>query len=104
MKSSYAHYPSLAERVVVITGGATGIGATMVEHFAAQSAKVAFFDKEPAPENLFLRGVLCQQLRFVILPQATKIAVPPTVGFLVQLLKGTSLASNACRDRIDRCR
>ena len=34
-----------------------------------------------------------QQLRFVILPQATKIAVPPTAGFLVQLLKGTSLAS-----------
>lgn len=34
-----------------------------------------------------------QQLRFVIAPQALKIAVPPTVGFLVQLLKGTSLAS-----------
>ncbi len=34
-----------------------------------------------------------QQLRFVILPQALRIAVPPTVGFLVQLLKGTSLAS-----------
>ena len=34
-----------------------------------------------------------QQLRFVILPQALRIATPPTVGFLVQLLKGTSLAS-----------
>jgi polar amino acid transport system permease protein len=34
-----------------------------------------------------------QQLRFVVLPQALQIAVPPTVGFLVQLLKGTSLAS-----------
>jgi polar amino acid transport system permease protein len=34
-----------------------------------------------------------QQLRFVVLPQAAKIAVPPTVGFMVQLLKGTSLAS-----------
>jgi polar amino acid transport system permease protein len=33
------------------------------------------------------------QMRFVILPQALRIAVPPTVGFLVQLLKGTSLAS-----------
>jgi polar amino acid transport system permease protein len=33
------------------------------------------------------------QLRFIILPQALRIAVPPTVGFLVQLLKGTSLAS-----------
>jgi polar amino acid transport system permease protein len=33
------------------------------------------------------------ELRFVILPQAFRIAVPPTVGFMVQVLKGTSLAS-----------
>jgi polar amino acid transport system permease protein len=32
-------------------------------------------------------------LRLVIMPQAVRIAVPPTVGFLVQLIKGTSLAS-----------
>jgi polar amino acid transport system permease protein len=29
----------------------------------------------------------------VILPQAFRIAIPPTVGFMVQVLKGTSLAS-----------
>jgi polar amino acid transport system permease protein len=34
-----------------------------------------------------------QQLRYVILPQAFKISIPPTVGFLVQVIKGTSLAS-----------
>jgi polar amino acid transport system permease protein len=34
-----------------------------------------------------------QQLIYVILPQALKIAVPPTVGFLVQVIKGTALAS-----------
>lgn len=33
------------------------------------------------------------QMRYVILPQALKMAVPPTVGFLVQLLKSTALAS-----------
>jgi polar amino acid transport system permease protein len=33
------------------------------------------------------------QLRHVILPQAFRIAIPPTVGFLVQLIKGTSVAS-----------
>lgn len=33
------------------------------------------------------------QLRHVIIPQATRIAIPPTVGFLVQLIKGTSIAS-----------
>jgi len=34
-----------------------------------------------------------QQLRLVILPQAMRISIPPTVGFLAQLIKGTSIAS-----------
>jgi len=34
-----------------------------------------------------------QRMRHVILPQAGKIAIAPTVGFLVLLLKSTSLAS-----------
>jgi len=34
-----------------------------------------------------------RQLRLVVLPQAFTIAIPPTVGFLVQLIKNTSLAS-----------
>lgn len=34
-----------------------------------------------------------QQLLHVILPQAVKIATPPTVGFMVQIVKNTSLAS-----------
>ena len=33
------------------------------------------------------------QMRYVILPQALRIAIPPTVGFLVQLVKSTALAS-----------
>ncbi|MES2942826.1 MAG: amino acid ABC transporter permease [Pseudomonadota bacterium] len=34
-----------------------------------------------------------EQLQYVVLPQAVKIAIPPTVGFLVQVVKGTALAS-----------
>ena len=34
-----------------------------------------------------------EQLRYIVLPQALRIAVPPTVGFLVQVIKGTALAS-----------
>jgi polar amino acid transport system permease protein len=34
-----------------------------------------------------------QQMRHVILPQAARIAIPPTVGFLVQVVKNTSLTS-----------
>lgn len=36
---------------------------------------------------------LREQLRHVIGPQALRVAVPPTVGFLVQVIKGTALAS-----------
>ncbi|MGB0664650.1 MAG: SDR family NAD(P)-dependent oxidoreductase [Pontibacterium sp.] len=39
-----AHYPGLAEQTVFISGGATGIGESLVRHFAAQKAKVAFVD------------------------------------------------------------
>lgn len=33
------------------------------------------------------------RMRYIVLPQAARIAVAPTVGFLVQLIKGTSLAA-----------
>ena len=41
---AFANYPSLRGQRVFITGGGTGIGAAMVEAFAAQGAQVAFVD------------------------------------------------------------
>jgi NAD(P)-dependent dehydrogenase (short-subunit alcohol dehydrogenase family) len=41
-----AVYPSLKGRTVLVTGGAGGIGASIVSHFAAQGAKVGFLDKD----------------------------------------------------------
>jgi NAD(P)-dependent dehydrogenase (short-subunit alcohol dehydrogenase family) len=46
--TSSAHYPSLQDRSVLITGGATGIGATLVEQFVAQGARVGFIDLDAA--------------------------------------------------------
>jgi len=40
----YTHYASLADRAVFITGGATGIGAKLVEAFVAQGSRVGFID------------------------------------------------------------
>jgi len=41
-----ANYPSLEDKVVIITGGASGIGTSIVEQFLHQGSKVAFLDKE----------------------------------------------------------
>ena len=42
--TTFARYPSLVDRTVLITGGATGIGASLVQAFADQGAKVGFLD------------------------------------------------------------
>jgi polar amino acid transport system permease protein len=44
-----------------------------------------------AAEALGLR--YAARMRHVVLPQAWKIALPPTVGYMVQVVKGTSLAA-----------
>jgi NAD(P)-dependent dehydrogenase (short-subunit alcohol dehydrogenase family) len=44
MPSNFARYPSLDGTPVVISGGASGIGETIVREFAAQGSKVGFVD------------------------------------------------------------
>jgi len=53
-----SRYPSLRNRLVVISGGATGIGRSMVEAFARQEARVVFLDIQDAPAQELIRTVV----------------------------------------------
>ena len=57
MQMNDANYPSLRDRVVFVTGGATGIGAAHVAHFAAQGARVAFVDIQAAPAKALVKAI-----------------------------------------------
>jgi len=54
---SGARYPSLRDKIVLITGGATGIGAAMVKQFALQGSKVAFLDVDAQSAAGLLQGI-----------------------------------------------
>lgn len=46
-----ARYPSLEDMPVLVTGGATGIGANIVRAFHEQGARIAFIDVQDQPSN-----------------------------------------------------
>lgn len=55
---SGAHYPSLQDRHVFISGAATGIGAALLTHFAAQGSRVSFVDIDDGAAQ-----TLCDQVQ-----------------------------------------
>ena len=100
--SSFAVYPSLRDRAVLVTGGASGIGASIVEHFADQGASVGFIDLDAAGASRLIdalgaRAKNCHfaaadlrdipQLRQAVAALREKLAKPVTV-----------LVNNAARD------
>jgi NAD(P)-dependent dehydrogenase (short-subunit alcohol dehydrogenase family) len=54
---NFAIYPSLRDRVVVVSGGASGIGESIVEAFARQHAQVVFLDIQNS-----LADALCRRI------------------------------------------
>ncbi|RUV64734.1 SDR family NAD(P)-dependent oxidoreductase, partial [Mesorhizobium sp. M5C.F.Ca.IN.020.29.1.1] len=55
MSKQFATYPSLTDRVVLISGGASGIGADMVRAFVANGARVSFLDVQDEPAEALVR-------------------------------------------------
>jgi NAD(P)-dependent dehydrogenase (short-subunit alcohol dehydrogenase family) len=62
MQIENAIYPSLKGKPIVITGGGSGIGASIVEHFCAQNAKVAFVDIAADESAALAESISCRGL------------------------------------------
>ncbi len=56
-ETRWASYPSLKGRVVVVTGGASGIGESIVEAFAQQGSRVVFLDVQDEEAEVLVRRV-----------------------------------------------
>jgi NAD(P)-dependent dehydrogenase (short-subunit alcohol dehydrogenase family) len=55
--SSWAVYPSLKNRSVLVTGGGSGIGAQIVRRFCEQGSKVAFIDVDRAASEALVQEI-----------------------------------------------
>src|SRR5260221_11347238 len=57
MTEADAIYPSLRERMTFVTGGGSGIGESLVEHFCAQRARVTFVDIAGPPSDALVKRI-----------------------------------------------
>lgn len=81
---------TFSQGVTAIAGLSIYAGAYMAEIFRGSIAAIPRGQSEAA-EALGMHYL--QRMRYVILPQAMKIAVPPAIGFLIALVKASSLVS-----------
>jgi NAD(P)-dependent dehydrogenase (short-subunit alcohol dehydrogenase family) len=94
----FARYPSLADRTVVVTGGASGIGAEIVTAFAAQGARVGLVDLD-AEAGQALADRLGDQVAFARADLRDIEALRAALADLADRLGApTVLVNNAARD------
>lgn len=101
MSGKFARYPSLAGRRVLVTGGASGIGAAIVEHFIDQGAHVGFLDlDEAAAADLLARQPAGAVAHFRKVDLRDIPALRAAIAELRTALGGgfTVLVNNAARD------
>lgn len=94
--STYARYPSLNQECAIITGGATGIGASIVQHFTEQGASVAFLDIDEAAGHALSKET---GARFVPCDLRDIDALRAAIA-AIEVAQGDTLAlvNNAARD------
>jgi NAD(P)-dependent dehydrogenase (short-subunit alcohol dehydrogenase family) len=104
--AAYASYPSIRDRAVVVTGGASGIGASIVAHFARQGARVAFLDvqDEAAGELIEMLQVEgASEPKYCRCDLSNIAALQESVGKAIGGLGGVDvLVNNAANDQRHR--
>lgn len=96
---TYATYPSLVDRTVIVTGGATGLGAEFVRHFHAQGSRVGFVDIDTQSGNALARE-LGDGARFVPCDVRDIAALESALdSLLADLGAATVLVNNAAHDK-----
>lgn len=102
----FASYPSLRGRAVLVTGGATGIGESLVSHFARQGARVAFLDiQDEAGEKLAagLQAEGCPSLLYLHCDVTNVNALQAAIGDALATLGTVDvLVNNAANDQRHR--
>lgn len=95
---TFASYPSLSGRSVIVTGGASGIGGEIVTAFAAQGARVGFLDID-RDAGTALAGFLGADVEFEACDLRDIEALRKAVANLGDRLgPATVLVNNAARD------
>ncbi|MEM8813142.1 MAG: SDR family oxidoreductase [Pseudomonadota bacterium] len=94
-----AIYPSLKDRSVLVTGGASGIGAAIVRAFAGQGAKVGFLDLDEEAAETLMADLPADQVGFARCDLRDVEALQAGIADLRQSLGSfTVLVNNAARD------
>ncbi len=98
----FAQYPTLSDAVVLVTGGASGIGAAMVEQFARQNARTAVFDVDVESAAKLIGGMSgkVSHLPLFVRCDLTDIAALRTAVAKVEVHLGSVrvLVNNAASD------
>ncbi|MEP0961752.1 MAG: SDR family oxidoreductase [Roseobacter sp.] len=95
--ADFATYPSIKDKTVIVSGGAQGIGAHIVEAFVAQGAKVGFLDLDETKSAALSKGLggvdyeICD-LRDIAAMQAAMANLTDRLG------PAHVLVNNAARD------
>jgi D-xylose 1-dehydrogenase len=103
LATAYAIYPSLRNRAVVVTGGASGIGASIVAHFVRQGARVAFLDVQDEAAGELIEGLKAEgrdEPRYFRCDLSDIAALRDSAGRAVAALGGVDvLVNNAANDQ-----